>query len=125
MKKILMGMIAILIVSMSLAYSASAGDIKIKNLRILEEYTEPAEELITWVDLDDLGVGPDDVKATVVVQELGIKKSVRFDPDDNKRIILELPADTAPGTYYARVTITSQDGSGVDKRVKYRWFEVQ
>lgn len=69
--------------------------------------------------------GLDDVKAAVVVQDLGIRGSVGpFDLSAgskvSKAMYVELPEDAEFGTYYARVTIHSSDAT----RVVHREFDI-
>ncbi len=67
----------------------------------------------------------ENVEVTIVVQDLGIRASAGpFDLSVNKKasktLLVELPADVEPGTYYARISINS----GSVHRVKHRDIEV-
>ncbi|HLF54958.1 MAG TPA: hypothetical protein VI612_04515 [Candidatus Nanoarchaeia archaeon] len=67
----------------------------------------------------------ENVEVTVVIQDLAIRASAGpFDLSVNKKasktLLIELPEDVEPGTYYARVSINS----GSVHRVKHRDIEV-
>lgn len=94
-------------------------------IRLPEESTsgEQVPILISFRNNGDKKL--EDVKAAVVISELGVRASVGpFDltkgKSISKTIYVELPEDTQPGTYSARITIDS----GSLHRVKHRDVDV-
>lgn len=101
---------------------------KIDSLQILNEYVKPGEDIGTIVRIqnnrnDDL----DDVRITIIIPELGIRKRVGpFDIDDNdaidKEIYLTLPDDVEPGDYIIKIITTNSNQDF--RRVKHRYITV-
>lgn len=101
---------------------------KIDSLQILNEYAKPGEDIGTLVRIqnnrnDDL----EDVRITIIIPELGIRKRVGpFDIDDNdaidKEIYLTLPDDVEPGDYIVKIITTNSNQDM--RRVKHRYITV-
>ena len=101
---------------------------KIDSLQMLNEYAKPGEDIGTIVRIqnnrnDDL----EDVRITIMIPELGIRKRVGpFDIDDNdaidKEIYLTLPDDVEPGDYIVKI-ITTNSNQDI-RRVKHRYITI-
>lgn len=102
--------------------------VKVSNLRIPSQFElTPGDNLRTSLTFENEGVSLDNVKATVMIPELSLRKSIGpFDlskgGEVNKNLFLDLPDTIAKGIYYVRMVITSS--KGISKRVIHREIEV-
>jgi hypothetical protein len=100
----------------------------INSARIPNAYDQKAGDIVPF-HFTFTNDGDDEmrnVKATVVVQELAVRKAVGpFDVDQgdthSETLYFEIPENAAPGLYPVRITLDSEDAS---RRVIYREIEV-
>ena len=102
--------------------------IHVDRLRTIGEYFRAGDQVQVFVNFkNDDNYDMKHVKVTSLISELGVRKAVgpfKLDRDEEitRKILLELPADTAPGVYNIRTTISNYGGI---KRIKYRTIIVQ
>jgi len=96
--------------------------IRIGAINIPADFVKAGDDLVINLDFENSGdLDLDDVSATVVIPELGIRKKVGpFDVDKSsdasRAIMLPIPEDAEPGEYTARITISNDKL----KRVRHR-----
>ncbi|NQV09465.1 hypothetical protein HQ529_06465 [Candidatus Woesearchaeota archaeon] len=125
MRKILGLMIIGLLISTSLVM-ALPKSMNVAKLRFLDEQISVGDELIASFNLenDDLP-NMKNVKVTVLIYDLNLRKRVGpFDLNRNKevtrKVLIDVPSDTDPGYYAARVTVSNDDY----RRVKHRFVYI-
>ncbi|MEM3483898.1 MAG: hypothetical protein QXW00_04120 [Candidatus Woesearchaeota archaeon] len=100
-------------------------DITVESLRIINgDCIEPGHSLIASLDIDYSSYREGSITITAVIQELGVISrvgpiDVREKDKLSKIILLEIPEDAIPGTYYVRFTINNDY-----RRVRYREITV-
>ena len=105
-------------------------DIRLNRIFVDQELSVSNEKLVqdvvAGVDLDNIGdYNLEDLKLTVVIPELGVKKSVgpfdvKKDQGTARKVLLELFDDVPTGDYDVRLTVWNNDVY----RVKYRVLTV-
>ena len=96
--------------------------IRIGTINIPADFVKAGDDLVINLDFENSGdLDLDDVSATVVIPELGIRKKVGpFDVDKSndasRALMLLIPEDAEPGEYTARITISNDKL----KRVRHR-----
>jgi uncharacterized membrane protein len=93
-----------------------------------EQFIQPSVvgDIVARVNVENLGnIDLEDVKVTVSVPELGLRRSVgpfKIDADDVaiRRFVLDLFDDVYPGEYYVKITAEDKD----HRKTKYRLVQV-
>lgn len=126
MKKVLSLIITIFLLSINLSLALPQERLHVSKLRFIDEYTKVGEELVAVVNLenDDLS-HMDKLKITVLIYDLALRKRIgpfdlRKNKEATKRVYIDVPGNTQPGFYTARITISNDD----IRRVKHRWVYV-
>lgn len=107
------GAIASFVVKIHVSYIQKNSDLVLDNIRILNEFLRPGDELIIDVGLRNQGyLDFDDIKVSAMIYDLGIYHSLtRFDLDEldnaNNRIILEIPEYAPRGIYDVRIVVSN------------------
>ena len=107
------GAIASFVVKIHVSYIQKNSDLVFDNVRILNEFLRPGDELIIDVGLRNQGyLDFDDIKISAMIYDLGIYHSLtRFDLDEldntNNKIILEIPEYVPRGTYDVRIVVSN------------------
>ncbi|MFH1641590.1 MAG: S8 family serine peptidase [Nanoarchaeota archaeon] len=97
-------------------------NVKISSAKIINDYIQPGEDLQTKVSIENEGnTDLDDVKITLVIPELALRKRIGpFDLDEGdditELIYAQMPDNTPPGEYLVRITISNDKV----KRVRHR-----
>jgi uncharacterized membrane protein len=124
MKKLIVGALLLLLSLVALVALGGAEvkeeDIRVNHLFVNEEKVAISDnsyirDVIAGFDLSNLAnENLEDVTLTVVIPELGIKRSVgpfdvKKDEDTTKKVLIELLDDAPPGEYDIRFTLSSEN----------------
>jgi uncharacterized membrane protein len=108
--------------------SVSDDDLRINRVVIDNEYNVgETRDVVARVNLENLGnANLEDVKLTITVPELGLRRSVGpFSIDEDERVlrnvVLEMVEHVQPGEYYVKIEARSGDL----RKTKYRLITVE
>jgi hypothetical protein len=131
MKKLLLFILStVMLLSLSILSSGenfNDDDLTLSRIIIESDPVVPYQDIVTRVNVDNIGnIDLENVKITVVVPELGLRRSVGpFDVNVDdvaiRRVVLDLFEEVQPGEYYVKITAEDKN----HRKSKYRLITVQ
>lgn len=116
---LILSLVSIVALSNAEVNDVRASDLRLNHVFVDQELSVSNEKLVqdvvVGVDLDNIGiVDLKDVKLTVSIPELGVKRSLGpFDVDSDsgtaRKLLLEMFEDVPSGEYDVRLTLSNED----------------